>query len=458
MQSFSLLSSAPTVSRPCDTREQGLSLGVGYPRPVLRALQIAWVLALLAAACGGGSSEPPGTLPPVTGFVERPVVGCNLGLGTGEGAQVVQVFEGRPASGILEADDVILAVGGQQIENAPDLVRAVQSLPVDGEVAVVVERDGERSDYTIALDPEFVNESGQPVIGVTVATSVDLIRPQDLAAGLVPGGDFVRSLELEGSLYALDPLAGEWHSFGASAPDGGWIGFDGDVWMFDSEAAEPVLAGITSGRTVPLIPDDWDLQLPFGRFDNSVVFLADRPSNDPESLAAREPGLVALDLASGRLSWSWVPGPVSTDDGQWVPVAVFASPQDARLLVGLTVNDGRALSSAVLDADGLPVTPWERDGSAFLDLLPFGWFDETRLTFFDPGTGQAVLIPVVGGTATPLPALAGEGFEYVWPVGDGVHVMIQASGRLNLIDGGGERRALAVQCESPTMGDIGFGA
>jgi hypothetical protein len=423
-------------------------------------LALAAAMFLLTAACGGGSPDTSATLPPVTAFVRPPVDGCTLGLGVGNGAQIVQVLEGRPAAGILEADDVVHSFAGRQIESAADLVDAVRSQTPGAVVEVEVERDGTRSTYSVALTPESVNTESQPLIGVTVVTHVDLVQPEHLDSPSAPAGELVRSLELEGKLYALDPLAGWWHAFGVAAPTGSWVGFEDDVWTLTGPGDGPVLTGLMSGRQLAIAAGEWELQVPLGELAGSIIFLADRQSTNPASTAEREPALVAIAVDTGEVSWTWIPGVVATADAQWVPVNVYSSPDQSRLLAAVAVNDGRSLGSVVLDADGVTITPWDPSagGGQFVDLLPLGWFDDARLVFLDPTTSDTILIPVAGGTATVLNLLPDTGVEGLWPVGDGLHVMAQSGNQLNLIDEAGGSRPLAVGCSTPIMGGIGFGA
>jgi hypothetical protein len=383
------------------------------------------------------------------------MVGCSLGLGTGSGARINQVLDGRPADGVLEPDDVIISFAHQRIDTATDLVRAVQLQRPGTRVEVELERGGAHEAVIVILDDESVNDGGKLTIGVTVSTEVELAGAETLEGTTVPVGPYVRSVQLEGRLYAVDPLTGVWHAFGVEAPEGAWVAFANEVWILDDTADNPSLVGLTTDRTVAIDPDGWELQLPFAHVGNDVIFLADRPPADPGLTAAREAGLVAIGANSGRITWSWIPGPVATDDGQWIPVRVFVSPNETRLKVALTVNDGRALGAAVLGLDGSLITTWDDNGGRFVDLLPFGWFDNTRLIFFDPATSQVVLLPLVGGDPTPLDVLPNTGLEYVWPVGDGIHVMAQTGGQLNLIDQNGGSRPLAVRCDTPTIAGLG---
>ncbi len=69
---------------------------------------------------------------------------------TGSGARVVHVLGGSAAAADLGIGDVIVAANGQTIEEARDLVEAIQSRPAGTLFRLEVERDGTRRDVTVA--------------------------------------------------------------------------------------------------------------------------------------------------------------------------------------------------------------------------------------------------------------------------------------------------------------------
>lgn len=426
---------------------------------ILRFSAFVTVVAMAAAACGGGSSETTGTLPVVTAFSERPVVGCNVGVGGDAGARVVQVISGLPADGVLEEGDVVLDLGGQRVDNAGDMVRAVQSQSPGTDVPVTFVRTRESVEASITLSEESVNANGQPLIGVSVITHVELARPETLAPDPALGGRFVRAVELEGALYTLDAVAGRWAHLADEAPDG-WVGFDSGAWVMGGTAEAPTLDPIGSEAAgLALVPGEWELQLPLAEGTGFIVFLGDRASTDPASTAPREPALLGISTTTGAIEWEWVPGILPTQDAQWVPVNAFVSPNADRIIAALSDNQGNAVRTVVLDPGGNPLTPWPAaEGEAFDDLIPLGWYDDARLTFFDPSRIEAVTVPFVGGDPTVLDQLDAASLQNLWPVGDGRHLIAQSPAGLSLIDQAGAARTLAVDCETPQMGGIRFGA
>lgn len=87
---------------------------------------------------------------------------------SGEGARVVGVLPRSPADGTLEGGDVILEIGGREISLASDVGAAIADASAGDEVELLVERDGERTDVTIAL--EELAELGQAGLGVALET------------------------------------------------------------------------------------------------------------------------------------------------------------------------------------------------------------------------------------------------------------------------------------------------
>ena len=88
-------------------------------------------LALVASACGGSGRETPplsipeeiiGTVPVAEGFVS---LRCLFGVGTGKGAEILEVDSDGPASGALEAGDIITEVDGVPVMGPAQLVGVV---------------------------------------------------------------------------------------------------------------------------------------------------------------------------------------------------------------------------------------------------------------------------------------------------------------------------------------------
>lgn len=95
-------------------------------------------------------------------------------------AVIVDVLDGAPADGLLEAGDVVTAVDGEDIVAAEELQARARAGQVGDELTLGVRRDGEPIEVVVRLGE--VEQSPFPVIGVAVETAVDrLILPFDIS-------------------------------------------------------------------------------------------------------------------------------------------------------------------------------------------------------------------------------------------------------------------------------------
>ncbi len=95
-----------------------------------------------------------------------------LGYDTGAQVVVVEALADSPASGILEADDVITAIDGTSVTSATQLRQAIQDSGGDP-VALTVQRDG--AEQTVEITPEKRTEGDATawLIGITLRTDYD---------------------------------------------------------------------------------------------------------------------------------------------------------------------------------------------------------------------------------------------------------------------------------------------
>lgn len=83
--------------------------------------------------------------------ISHPRLGVVLTTAEGD-LRVAEVSEGDPAEEAgVEADDVIVSLGGERLTEFADLVAALESLRSGEETTIVVERDGERMSLEIEL-------------------------------------------------------------------------------------------------------------------------------------------------------------------------------------------------------------------------------------------------------------------------------------------------------------------
>jgi len=90
-----------------------------------------------------------------------------LGFGEpeGRGARVVDTVRGFAARGVLEKDDLIVVVDGEEIDTTCDVGRMVDRHEVGDTVEVVVKRDGQRRAFRIETRSSE-SEPGTPLLGV----------------------------------------------------------------------------------------------------------------------------------------------------------------------------------------------------------------------------------------------------------------------------------------------------
>ena len=77
---------------------------------------------------------------------------------------VVTLLEDSPADGVIEADDVIISLGGTEVNSVAELQRAVREHGSDDPASIVLVRDG--VEQTVEVTP--VDRNGTAVLGVGV--------------------------------------------------------------------------------------------------------------------------------------------------------------------------------------------------------------------------------------------------------------------------------------------------
>ncbi|MCZ7536004.1 MAG: PDZ domain-containing protein [Acidimicrobiia bacterium] len=89
----------------------------------------------------------------------------------GEGVRVLYVFDGLPAAGVLEEDDLIVAVDGEAVRTTAELGAAIGHHAPGETVRVTYVRDGERMRSELTTTAAF--DDGRPVIGVQAVPPYD---------------------------------------------------------------------------------------------------------------------------------------------------------------------------------------------------------------------------------------------------------------------------------------------
>lgn len=137
---------------------------------------------------------------------------------------VAQAIEGTGAFGVLEAEDVLLAVDGERLTSFSDLSAAMGEVTAGDDVTVTVERDGAERDVTLTTTD---GGDGRALLGVYVDPVFDLpvdvrIQIEDVGG---PSAGLMFSLGIINALTEEDETGGEsiagtgrWTSRARSAP------------------------------------------------------------------------------------------------------------------------------------------------------------------------------------------------------------------------------------------------
>lgn len=147
---------------------------------------------------------------------------------TGTGAGVVEVAEDLPAAEVLGHGDTVVAVDGEPVFLAADLVAQIESRQPGDEVVLDIERlDGEKATETVAL-AEREDEPGTAILGVVIETrdqELELPFEVDVAVGDVGGS----SAGLAMTLAVIDALSDGELTGGGRVAVTGTIDINGNV-------------------------------------------------------------------------------------------------------------------------------------------------------------------------------------------------------------------------------------
>jgi PDZ domain-containing protein len=145
-----------------------------------------------------------------------------LGIEVPATLTIVEVSSESNASGLLQADDVIIAADGQGVQSWADFSAAINAHEVGEDITVTVERAGDTVDATFAL---LGTPGGEPLIGILVDPVFDLPIEVDVKIDSVGGPS-------AGSMFALaimDLLTEQDELQGAKVAGTGTIDIDGDI-------------------------------------------------------------------------------------------------------------------------------------------------------------------------------------------------------------------------------------
>ena len=146
---------------------------------------------------------------------------------TADGAEIVEVFEGAPADGVLETGDVITSVDGHEIETTCDAIEMITRAAPGDDVELGVERNGEREVFVLPTG-DNPQSPGTPYIGIRMTNKdfeydpgVDVTFKTDEIAGPSAGLMF--------SLTLYDQLTPDDLTHGHKIAGTGTIGCDGEI-------------------------------------------------------------------------------------------------------------------------------------------------------------------------------------------------------------------------------------
>ncbi len=170
---------------------------------------------------------------------------------TGTGVRVVDVLRGAPASDALQAGDVIVAVDGQPVTEAPRLAGIVSSRPPGTTLLLTIEREGERleREVTTARLPQL---SGGVGLGISIDTR-DLEVDLPFEVSFVPRDIGGPSAGLAYALAIADMLAEEDYARGRDIATTGTVDADGDVGPVGGVQQKAVAAD-EAGADLFLVP------------------------------------------------------------------------------------------------------------------------------------------------------------------------------------------------------------
>ncbi|MBX7160403.1 MAG: PDZ domain-containing protein [Acidimicrobiia bacterium] len=147
---------------------------------------------------------------------------------TGSGAEVVSVADGKPAAGLLEADDVITAVDGAPVKTVQDATSILGSHRPGDTVTLSVRRGDQNRDVAVTMAQRSAEEPEKAVVGVTLQTAdfrVDTPFPIEITTQGIGGP----SAGLAYTLGIIDDLTPDDLAGGARVAATGEIEPDGSV-------------------------------------------------------------------------------------------------------------------------------------------------------------------------------------------------------------------------------------
>jgi Lon-like protease len=172
---------------------------------------------------------------------------------TGQGAEVEGVQPGMPAEGVLQQDDVVVAVDASPVRTARDLQDLIRRHRPGDQVLLTISRGGAQFDVQVGTRSS-PTEPDRPLVGVRISTylfDVQMPFPVDVESDNVggPSAGFMFALGIVDAITDGDLTRGYY------VAGTGTLDQDGNVGAVGG-AAEKALAAEQDGAQVFLVPRD----------------------------------------------------------------------------------------------------------------------------------------------------------------------------------------------------------
>lgn len=167
----------------------------------------------------------------------------------GVGAEIVEVDPTLPAAGILQAEDVVVAIDGRPVSTADDAVEAIRDRKAGDTIVVGFRRGPDPDQEAEATLAE--GDDGGPLLGVRLTTKIELPFEVTIDSGNVVGP----SAGLAYALELLDLLSPGELTGGARVAATGDLTITGDVRPVGG-VGQKAVAVRRAGAAVFLVPEE----------------------------------------------------------------------------------------------------------------------------------------------------------------------------------------------------------
>lgn len=420
------------------------------------------VLAAIASACGDGGrrtaplsipDEIEGRVPVPEGIAPRH---CSLAVGTGMGAEVLEVTPGSAAGEMLEAGDIITQLAGTTVTGASELTAVVRAQQVGDVVRIRATR---RGGGPVEGDVQLTEGTAgpDPMLGVVVRTAVELQETGAVEASAALQSPQTAVMAIDGNLFATDVVNGVWLNLDSEAPDGLWVPAGGNVYFYEEGDPDRIINVTDPAASFDFSLEGWEGRALLGSQNGRVLVLAVRGAADLPQFA-----VIAVDPATRGVAWTFFTNDAERSDFPQ-PILALSSPSHERTLLVTVQGDAagniEVLRFNLIDGEGniaLPVPAG--DGSALAGFAIVGWHNDTEVAYYERATGRMLLWNVDTGELRELELPAPTDGNRVVPVGDGSHFIVVGEESINLVgvEEDMSSRRLVVGCSATVAPPGGF--